>query len=484
MDKLLDAIENVLTTTYNRLSLVHSSDKFLYREDVQKIMIQDKGIYFVSGDSLSLRIHFETIFKKTSDRYCYLLESNQTVLEDIESVSNIIDFKLKKLFVEYSIEPLLNAELWKLSELYNNKPIITQSKFQTQNRLGGIQKPSNAGFVNCERIESITTIADVKEISENIATVLLDAIKNNSLNDQILNYINNVNEKFQEFLKDNFFSNIVPSSPAVTPKIVSKILPYIALNHLLDDKIALIVIDGMSYWQYLCLLEHLEQQNNIEINSSSIFSWIPSITTLSRQAIFRGDKPLRDYKQSPTNESKLWFNFWEEKGILHSNISYNYDSLDNVHNGITKLAYVIGELDDKMHASGDYADLYALTNTWVKKGFIAEVNKLLSMGFSIIVTTDHGNIQTKAWRYLTQSEKTGTRVIGSRSQRHLEYSDTWSKEQFVINNPDIANHLFIRENSMAISNDWNFSSKGCVSHGGSHILEVVVPFIKIKKTNE
>lgn len=484
MDKLLLAIDNVLSTAYNRLSLVYSSDSFLYREDVQKIMAQNIGLHFVSGDSLSLRIHFETIYKKSDDRYCYLLKNHQSLLEDIEAEANIVDFRMKDLFVEYNIEPLLTAELWKLSELYNNKPIITQSKAQTFAMLNALQSDTQVEKPKYIQVEKLDTIDNVKDAALIVAETLLYALENNSMSKNTQEYIGYVNVKFQDFLRKQFCANIIPSSPVVTPKVVSKILPHIASNYHINEKIALIVIDGMSYWQYLCLFRQLALQEELDITNDFIFSWIPSITTLSRQAIFRGDRPDLEYKQSPSNESKLWFNFWEEKGVSHSNIAYNYDCLDDLHNGTTKYAYVIGELDEKMHASSDYADLYALTNMWVKKGIVADICKLLSMNFSIFITTDHGNIQTQAWRALNQSEKVGTKVLGSRSQRHLEYSDSWLKDQFLAYNPDIANHLFINENSMAISNDWNFSSRGSVSHGGSHILEVVVPFIKIKKHNE
>jgi hypothetical protein len=77
-----------------------------------------------------------------------------------------------------------------------------------------------------------------------------------------------------------------------------------------QEKIALVLIDGMSLWQYELLKTSFSNIANEEV----IYSWIPSITQLSRQAIFRGDNPVTEYRQDPINEKKLWKNIGSPKG--------------------------------------------------------------------------------------------------------------------------------------------------------------------------
>lgn len=485
MDKLIDDITDKITREDSRLSLVYCADKFLYRKDIQETLMQMKNIHCISGDSLSLRIHFETVFKYNTGRFCYLLQNDQVLLEDIQQVAHTTAFRLKDLFIEYNVEPLLVAELWQLTELYRNKPIVNLSKNETQYKIDSIScgvKDDPAAYIT--EVKRIDSISDAKRACSVLAKNMLASFKNDNLKDILPDNIDRANTLFQTFLKKQYWADIIPSSHIISPKVVTKILPYISSNYSTRDKIALVVIDGMSYWQYLCLAEQLRKLNSLDIVEDAIFSWIPSITTLSRQAIFRGSNPLNDYKQSPQNESKLWSSYWSNKGMSNSEIAYYYDELPEISSTIKRLAFVTTELDEKMHASDDYNDLFALTNSWTRKDIAIQINKIIKAGFTIFLTADHGNVQTKAWRSLTQIEKVGTKDTGSRSSRHIEYSDNWSKEQFIGNNQDIAPYLFVRNNTLSITNEWSFTNKSCISHGGSHILEVLVPFITIKQSNE
>ena len=90
-------------------------------------------------------------------------------------------------------------------------------------------------------------------------------------------------------------------------------MPNILHQHSRTDKVALVVIDGMSYWQYLLLKRELSFLE-IGTDDNQILSWIPSITKLSRQAIFRGESPVIEYNQSPKSESSLWI----DSGLLQN----------------------------------------------------------------------------------------------------------------------------------------------------------------------
>ena len=253
------------------------------------------------------------------------------------------------------------------------------------------------------------------------------------------------------------------------------------INSSLFADVIQIVVDGLSYWQYQLLSEKL----NGNLKEQVIYSWIPSITQLSRQAIFRGGTPETDYKQGPASELKLWKNYWKSKGFNELEIRYNHQKIDleNLIN-IKRFAAVYKDLDDYMHSSIDYTDLLKLTENWIQRSeIVSVVDSLLNENFKIFITTDHGNIQAKGWRGLQGKEKLGTNKSGSRSQRHLEYSEKWLSDEFISNNPELKDSLVMEDQAVYFKDDLSFSrEKTLVTHGGAHLLEVLIPFIEI--TNE
>ena len=105
---------------------------------------------------------------------------------------------------------------------------------------------------------------------------------------------------------------------------------------------------------------------------------------------------------------------------------------------IKRFALVFKDLDDYMHSSKDYSDLLKLTENWISRSKIVDVvHQLLNQNFRVFITSDHGNIQATGWRSLQGREKLGTNKSGSRSERHIEYSENWLKDDLLKNNPDL-----------------------------------------------
>jgi hypothetical protein len=232
----------------------------------------------------------------------------------------------------------------------------------------------------------------------------------------------------------------------------------------------------MAYWQYLVLKGQL---GDLVQEESVIFSWMPSITMLSRQAIFRGDNPLQDYKQCPSNEEKLWQQFWINAGVNAADVQYIYDGDELEAYPTTKrLALVTNELDDKMHASTDNSDLIALTENWARR-FASKIKYLKESGFTVYLTTDHGNVLSNGWRNLTSQEKTFLYKDGSRGTRHLIYDNLDEMKEFVAKNAEMT--FLTHQNWAVMTGDRCFKKGGqeMITHGGSHFLEVLIPFVKL-----
>jgi hypothetical protein len=135
-----------------------------------------------------------------------------------------------------------------------------------------------------------------------------------------------------------------------------------------------------------------------------------------------------------------------------------------------------------MHSSTDYNDLAKLTENWIERSkIILVINELQQAGFNVFLTSDHGNIQSKGWRSLNGREKLGTNKSGSRSERHIEYTDQWLSDEFMTNNPDLRDDVVMEDQAIYFKSDLSFSRRETlVSHGGAHLLEVLIPFVEIK----
>lgn len=149
-----------------------------------------------------------------------------------------------------------------------------------------------------------------------------------------------------------------------------------------------------------------------------------------------------------------------------------------------RIALVDTDLDEKMHSSSSNKELYLLTENWAHDT-AKDIKELHENGYHIYITTDHGNVYTSPWRNLTSQEKTFLFEKESRGKRHLIYSKKEYLDRFISSNNDIENQLLSTEkwtnNSAVWRNLYSFNNNECITHGGSHFLEVVIPFITIKK---
>ncbi len=478
---LIQHITDSLKSYPAKVFLVENNDRFLYRSDVQDAF-GAMGIEIDHGTSMEQRITFE--MREPDGLLVLLSQDNANYLEDIKNKAVAIEFSLANYVPSYHIPSLIELDLSMLDKLFRNQPLVGLNRKETQEfieKLIDETKSAESAYDLAEFIDGLHVLLHEEEInwavvSRLIAEGILKTINTPQFGD-LYDQINQANTAFQDALQASY-PQTKNSSAVKKPRIVSKILDYLHFNFR-EKKIALIVVDGMALWQYELLKTRLPGTKHEEV----IYSWLPSITQLSRQAIFRGDIPLTDYRQGPTSEEKLWKMYWKEKGCHAFEVAYQHEKIDfsNI-DSVTKLAIVFKDLDDKMHGSTDYADLLMLTRNWIERSRITQiVSDLLSKGFTVFLTTDHGNIQVKGWRGLQGREKLGTNKSGSRSQRHIEYSEQWLSDEFMANNPEMEDSVVKEAQALYFKNDLSFSNEeSLVTHGGAHLLEVLIPFVEIK----
>jgi hypothetical protein len=465
------------------LLFVRNPDRFLYRDDI-KVMLGENGIRVVEKSGIQLRIDYEINYKREQQPTIYLLE-NVDLPEDLMKRGQSIVFLLKDVFPELHSNSIINLPLPLLETLYLNKPETGLNKKDTDFLINTILANNTKQLTTIDLAileKEVDQLLQEEQIDWHAAIQLISNAISKTIGqsdfDKVLGLVERYNRTFQKEINHNY-QQVLSASFIKKPRIVSSILKFLSHNSL-DSKVALIIIDGMTFWQYQLL--EAELKGKVWIENDITYSWIPSITQLSRQAIFKGDYPDKSYVQNPKNEEKLWRGYWWNAGISEHQIDYAYNEwkTGDLQN-ISKYAGVFTGLDDKMHSCTDYVDLKSLTLNWIKKsGMVRGIQTLVASGFQVYLTTDHGNVPAVGWRNLKDDEKVGTYKNGSRSARHVSYSDKWMAEKFLESNPDLSQSISMDKDEIYFTDLKSFShQKELITHGGSHLLEVIIPFVKI-----
>lgn len=481
-------IADKISVPYKRLSIVRNPDGFLSQPGVQRALTAETGIIFVSGSPLSLRLHFELAFKAAVEaRFCYLCDSPEEILPDIKKEAHVASFAITDLFPTFADKATIRQQPADVLEaLYNRRIPGYVSANDLQRLIWEVTVQPKTAAPAVDVVKSLAALEpEWKQFSETVASIsslVLEAIRTEKYN-AVSTDLTRLNDSFQSWLDASYFSTL-QSSPMLAARSVNKVLPHLAFAHHAGEKIALVVVDGMAYWQYLVLREQLTEAGSSP-SDSCILAWIPSITMLSRQALFRGDIPDTDYKQNPSNEEKLWRAFWTAHDVAGSDIQYIYDKAPlDIFPNTKRLALVDVTLDEMMHVEGMSLDiLLAATEAWART-FARKIAEILASGFTVYITTDHGNIYSTGAGALSPVQKAHLFQDGSRGTRHLIWQDEEKVKDFL--SEQDASQFFGKNTWLAYRGTQSFKKPGTTSitHGGSHLLEVAIPFVKIEPNEQ
>jgi hypothetical protein len=481
---IADIVNKLFGDNRKRVVVVLNRDGFFNRYDVI-MALQYARVEFATGNSLDLRILWETEWKWEEEKRCiFLMKEEFDILEDIRREVEYFVFQTRTMFRFYHWDTIKNESLATLEWLYNQPQLVPLDEIRTRDMVKeygySVNKVDEAMFEVRNEFEKLITKPNYNRPSEwmpAVSRLLLKALELERWH-EMEDLIEDTNIHFQDFLKKRYTNVVSSTCGQDAPRIVTHVLPFI--NKQEKEKSALIVVDGMNYWQSIMLGNSLEEHFHVRLKYECIFSWLPSITELSRQAIFKAARPSELYVQNKHSEGKLWADYWDGKKLPKFQRYYQHSGVLEVENSVTKLAYVSTDLDEKMHAAGDIYYLRDNTKRWVDdKTFLENIKQLLDLDFKLYITTDHGNIETKPYRRLDGSDKLGANNI---SLRHITLPEEADRALF---ENEYAEHVMqIDENSRtyyAIGNEAFTNKNAGVTHGGTHWLEVLVPFITVTK---
>lgn len=261
-------------------------------------------------------------------------------------------------------------------------------------------------------------------------------------------------------------------------------------------KIALIVVDGLAMDQWLVVRGALtSRQPSLRFREQAVFAWVPSLTSVSRQAIFAGKAPIffPNSIRNTNKESALWSQFWADHGFMPNEIVYikglGEGSLETVseslsHPKVRVAGLVVDKIDKIMHGMEmGTAGMHNQVGQWAKQSYLSTLlDLLLDRGFRVYLTSDHGNIEAKGCGRPAEgavADLRGERVriypdvtlrgkVKERFPAALEWEPVGLPEDyFALLAP--ARQAFVQE------------KKRTVCHGGVSVEEIIVPLVQVER---
>jgi hypothetical protein len=326
--------------------------------------------------------------------------------------------------------------------------------------------------------------------ADDIATLRLAAHLGQGAADHEL--LQTLDRRFEDWVYSDY-GLLQSLSPYPEPTMLHHVVHYMA--HQQDvSKWALIVLDGMSYsdWLYIKVLMDL---SSYRVTERAVFAWVPTITSVSRKAIFSGRVP-REFGQSldTTNgEELLWRQFWRHHHASTPAVHFHKTAdtvqasllLDDLAEANPTVVGLVANTVDTLAHSATMGMSQFLTDVklWITEdGWLpAIITGLLAQDFEILMTSDHGHTMAQGIGKppsgdVPNSKGQRVQVFPSANLR-AALSEEWGRPWPHLSGLPTGYYPWLSPAHKA------FASRGqrLISHGGVSMEELIVPVIRITK---
>lgn len=323
----------------------------------------------------------------------------------------------------------------------------------------------------------------------------LDTVRAEGLKAAIAELQESIDERLRNWLSKHYAD--LPSLPVVKgPVMVHHVPRFLSLQRGLGEaKIALLVFDGLAVDQWVQIREAMAKRApTLGFEENTCFAWVPTLTSVSRQAIFSGLKPreFAETIESTSSEPNQWSRFWQDQGLRANEVMYRKgikrrDQLTELGTDLSapsiKVAGIVVDMVDEIVHGAMLGKRGIATQIegWCESGFVDQLfSLLLDKGFHVYLTADHGNVEAVGQGRPNQGlapEIRGERVRTYRSETLANESAAANSNTYRI---DLAG---LPSNFMPIfaAGRTAFMQQGepAVVHGGISIEELIVPFVKV-----
>ena len=296
------------------------------------------------------------------------------------------------------------------------------------------------------------------------------------------------------------------------PVMVHHITHYMAAYRTQHPKsrLALILVDGLAMDQWLIIRDvWADESFDWSLQEGSVFAWMPTLTSISRQATFAGKAPqfFPNSWHTTDQEASHWRRFWRERGLQAENVGYlrnlgvkglgaDGSILPDGESALEAevralignpqmqvIGLVLNTVDNIMHGMQlGTAGMHQQVELWLTRyRYLTElVNRLVQESFTVYLTSDHGNV----WADGIGRPKEGV-LVEKRSQRARVYTDsafaTLAKAQSptAIEWTNVGLPPQLRVLLAPQLDAFLDTGRHAVCHGGIALEEVIVPFVQI-----
>ena len=289
------------------------------------------------------------------------------------------------------------------------------------------------------------------------------------------------------------------SQPALSPVMVHHIPRFLARQRqdTAGRKPALLVLDGMALEQWVIVREVLSRPRpELQLAETATFAWIPTVTSVSRQALFSGKLPqaFPATIESTNNDKAGWVQWWHENGLNADAVYY----MRHIHHAadlatlrqhlegpkLRIVGLVADGIDQITHGETlGMAGMHAQVRHWADTGFLAELlDLLLDRGYTVYLTADHGNVEavgagkptegaiadTKGERVRVYPDEALRAIVGAKFPHAIPWPAVGLPSSYV--------PLLAGDRTAFVT-----AGERIVAHGGCALEEVIVPFVTIER---
>jgi len=295
------------------------------------------------------------------------------------------------------------------------------------------------------------------------------------------------------------YGTLLHAAALPKPRLVSHVAHWMAMERTSGARRqALLVLDGLALDQWALLRTvWVAQGRGFTWDEGALFAWLPTLTSVSRQAIFAGDPPSRfpGSLDRTDREEAHWRRFWGEHGLQSGAVAYHkgLHGLDSTHAsdelqqvaqridapGLQVVGLVVDTVDQIAHGmrQGE-AGMLRQVRQWAETGWLATLVTILrDRGFQVSLTADHGNVAVRGVGRPTDGILAETRGLRARI-----YQDRNLRDRTALAYPGSlawdGNGLPPGVSALLAADGQAFASQGelVVTHGGADLRELIVPW--------
>jgi CheY-like chemotaxis protein len=431
----------------------------------------------------------------------------------------IMEDAIGSKIADYLIKPINpNQILLSAKRLLENKRLVsekTNSGYMQDFRQISMQYNDNLDFTEWVEIYRKLVFWELE----------IDASVDKSMEEVFQNQKNEANERFCEFVSDNYESWM--NDPKVKkPTFSFNLMRNKVFPHIDNQKpLFFILIDNFRLDQWK-IMEELVQDYFRIVQDETYFSILPTSTSYARNSIFSGMSPYDMAKFHPD----LWVNDEgdNEEGLnksedeflrrqlkknnLNHKFSYNkilnntqakglVDNFNNfmkedlvviVYNFIDMLSHARTDMAVIKELAPDEAAYRSITKSWLQHSALLDLLKLVSAKkCKLVITTDHGMVKVKNAKRIVGDRNVNTN-LRYKQGKNLNLDDKQDgvltvrkPELFKLPSPNVSTSYFFTCNDyfFAYPNNYNHfvnHYKGTFQHGGISMEEMIIPFVVLE----